>query len=253
MKKLYKLKPWYKLIDAATRLDVALGETITVDDVYQLVIEGHIALSWYVRGVPAHKVMKNTNPLFEDSDFSDELVETLDGPFRIKLDSDVKEWILTFLMGANEETINISLDGFSVLDSNETEWQILEYLSSKTDSNRNYAPSYSFPKTEELIIQKQDIDYFEQSINTKNIFNDENLNAKSETAYQNIIAALLDIISEGIPSADIGNKNIGPAINFKSETKLIQAISHHYLGYAGLSKSNLEHKFPAAKRSLKAQ
>lgn len=67
-----------------------------------------------------------------------------------------------------------------------------------------------------------------------------------------MIAALLEVIIEGIPSPDSTNGEIGPAANFKSEAKLITAITHHYQGFDGLSKSNLERKFPAAKRNLNA-
>lgn len=47
MSKLYKLKEWFSLEDAAKRLSSELGGTVSTDDVLQLIIEGHLPLSWY--------------------------------------------------------------------------------------------------------------------------------------------------------------------------------------------------------------
>jgi hypothetical protein len=58
MSKLYKLKEWFSLEDAAKRLSSGLGEPVMTEDVLQLVVEGHIPLSWYARHVPAERVAK---------------------------------------------------------------------------------------------------------------------------------------------------------------------------------------------------
>jgi hypothetical protein len=58
MSKLYKLKEWFSLDDAAKRLSSGLGEPVSSDDLLQLVIEGHIPLSWYARHIPAERVAK---------------------------------------------------------------------------------------------------------------------------------------------------------------------------------------------------
>lgn len=58
MSKLYKLKEWFSLEDAAKRLSSGLGEPVGVDDVLQLVIEGHLPLSWFARHVPADRVAR---------------------------------------------------------------------------------------------------------------------------------------------------------------------------------------------------
>jgi hypothetical protein len=69
---------------------------------------------------------------------------------------------------------------------------------------------------------------------------------RSETTYQNIIAALLDCIAGNLPG-------VVKHPSFDSEAKLIDSIDQHFRGYAGLSKSNLSRKFPEAKRNLKNQ
>ena len=69
---------------------------------------------------------------------------------------------------------------------------------------------------------------------------------RAESTYQNIIAALLDCIAGNLPG-------IEKHPSFISESKLIEAIDHHYRGYGGLSKSNLARKFPEAKRALQSR
>jgi hypothetical protein len=76
------------------------------------------------------------------------------------------------------------------------------------------------------------------------------LERRAETTYLNIIGALLDVISQGIPDASKNGKTIGPVAGWTSEAKLIQAIDGYYTGFDGLSQSNLQRKFPAAKKSL---
>lgn len=68
---------------------------------------------------------------------------------------------------------------------------------------------------------------------------------RSETAYLNIIGALLEVITRGF-------RGFKKHPDFVSDTKLIEAIENHYRGISGLSSSNLSRKFPEAKRSLNA-
>lgn len=69
----------------------------------------------------------------------------------------------------------------------------------------------------------------------KNIDNKE-INQKSETAYLNIIGALLETSLQ--------------SDKFENQNALIGYLSNHYQGYSGLSERNLKGKFAAAKKSL---
>lgn len=71
----------------------------------------------------------------------------------------------------------------------------------------------------------------------------EEIDQRSETTYQYIIAALLNCISGECPGTE-------KHPSFKSEAQLIDHIDAFYTGYRGLSKSNLSRKFPEAKRKL---
>ncbi len=58
MSKLYKLKNWYSLEETAKRLTLTLGEDVSVRDVLQLAIEGHVPLGWYIRYAYGQSVEK---------------------------------------------------------------------------------------------------------------------------------------------------------------------------------------------------
>jgi hypothetical protein len=157
MKKLYKLKEWYSLEDAAKRLTLTLNEEITVKDILQLFIEGHLELSWYMRNIHAQKVAPYTKILNWDKKFGtlfsvmhDEEnqnyvkydrskvthavstyednsgIVSLNGIFNLDLEesSSTKDWILSIITN----TINYScpLDGFFVRDDKDNLWRIME-------------------------------------------------------------------------------------------------------------------------------
>lgn len=60
MRKLYNLKSWYSLEDAAKRLTITLGEDFSVKDMLQLTVEGHLPLSWNIRHVAAQEIAPYT-------------------------------------------------------------------------------------------------------------------------------------------------------------------------------------------------
>lgn len=58
MSKLYKLKEWFSLEETAKRLSSSLGEPVSLQDLLQLIVEGHVRLSWRARHVAAERVAK---------------------------------------------------------------------------------------------------------------------------------------------------------------------------------------------------
>jgi len=68
---------------------------------------------------------------------------------------------------------------------------------------------------------------------------------RAKTSYLNIIAALLHYIQGDLHGIDSHT-------SFTSETNLINAIIENFPNVAGLSPSNLHHKFPEAKQSIQA-
>lgn len=289
VKKLYTLKSWFSLPDAAERLSSGLGEEVSTNDVLQLVVEGHLPISWYIRHVPARRVAPYTalrgkgfspeffqvkDDFFPDKEFpedqliisrewecldGEESVFYLEGPYRLELKycGALMDWIHAYLTNTGGELI--SLEGFFVSDNKGTIWQIMEdqppikYITPEGEEKELeafYHPSSVFPEEAELVVQRHDIEVFEKSLCEPSEIEPTLLPQRTETSYLNLIAALLEVISEGIPNVETPSGQIGPAVSFKSEAKLITAIAHHYRGIDGLSKRNLEQKFPAAKRNL---
>lgn len=285
MKKIDRLKSWLQLEDAAEYLSTELGEPIAVTDIFQLAVERHLPISWYVRHVTARRVSPYTalfgrgygpecNQLFTEEDKSsdslkilqswitldgEDAVAYLDGLYRLELDycGALEDWVLSQLTNTGGELI--SLNGLFVSSSDGTFWQIVEYnpgLGSKDpgDSTKKlkpfYYPSIEFPDEAELVVQRKDIDQLVRALLEPDVKNEKYLSQKSETTYLHIIGALLDVVSRGIPDGERSGSNIGPAENFSSEGKLIQAVAGRYQGFSGMSERNLQKKFALAKKKL---
>lgn len=152
---------------------------------------------------------------------------------------------------------NITFDGFFELDPSfytgtDEELSKKDYLELETYGIFNSAlPEplekvtniYFTIKSDELLkipysgieILHQDLERFINRDNEKDN-KEKELSPKSETAYLNIIGALLETaLKSG---------------QFKNQAELIAHLEQHYQGYAGLSESNLKMKFATANKSL---
>ena len=154
MRKLYKLKEWYSLEDAAHRLTLTLGEPVDEKDILQLCVEGHLPLSWYMRHVPAQEVAPVTHILNFDETFrkmaekagrpftprgtlysegyktQSDLITYLDGVHKLELNlcGAMKDWILSLVTNTGGELI--SLEGYFASDSYGRLWRIMEHWDS---------------------------------------------------------------------------------------------------------------------------
>ena len=72
------------------------------------------------------------------------------------------------------------------------------------------------------------------------------INTRTEASYLTIICALLDFIEGKTPTI-----NAHP--DFKTESKLIDILETQYVGYNGMSKSNLSRVFPKSRRTVNAE
>lgn len=154
MRKLYKLKEWYSLKDAASRLTLTLGEPVSENDILQLCVESHLTLSWYMRHVTAQEVAPVTHILnFDDIhkkmaervgkpfipkgtfysegyEAQSDLIAHLDGAHKLELGlcGAMQDWILSLITNTGGELI--SLDGYFVSDSKGRLWRIMEHFDS---------------------------------------------------------------------------------------------------------------------------
>lgn len=205
MKKIYKLKEWYSLKDAANRLTLTLGEDVSSFDVLELALEGNIALFWYVRHVAAQEVVFEIKsvksiaelvgkPMGENFGIIDGIdvsgyypieiephVSMLEGPYRLMIEENgaLADYYRSHLTDTGGELI--SVDGFYVQDSSDKIWQILEpfggsYME-KTSPNerlhfhdkRRFYPSGEWPSISEIGFTKHEIEKFENELQSKEV------------------------------------------------------------------------------------
>lgn len=118
------------------------------------------------------------------------------------------------------------------------------------DPSSMYYPAEGLPEDSVLVVRTSAIHEFEQSLDEQEAVHSKPLATRERDAYLNIIGALLEVLRDGIPDGQKQGSRIGPANHWTNEAKLIAALAHRFEGFDGLSKSNLERKFPVAKRNL---
>ncbi|NVO57205.1 hypothetical protein HW561_15535 [Rhodobacteraceae bacterium B1Z28] len=228
MKKIYKLKQWYSIEDAASRLSLTLGEDVNSAEILELALDGHICLHWFMRYVSAQEVEFQIRSIWVSPDEDKELfglavegkdaveikfsnffplesrtsVSVLDGPHRLRLDlcGALEDYLRARLTNTGGELT--SLDGFFVEDDNGRVFQVLEafggsYLKNmypeervKFHDVRGYFPSVDWPAFTELGFTKQEIESFESTLQN----NEEKVVASRErhTLYKMLIAMAVD-------------------------------------------------------------
>jgi len=219
MSKLYKLKNWYSIEDAARRLTETLGEEILTTDILQLAIENQLPLSWYIRGrkarkvAPASKIIRigdmgavpphpSVKEALENGGVvtmlylhpQDDEIIGLEGPFwlEVKMMGWVRDWTLSLITKTGGDLI--CLDGFIVQDREQNLWNLLDRFPTRDPHDRDsYFPSGELPEPTELGFQKADLETFEASLDTKptspsNI--EKSLTAKERTTLLSIIIGM---------------------------------------------------------------
>lgn len=226
MKKIYKLKQWYSLADAARRLSLTLGEEVTSDEILELALEGNIALFWYVRHVAAQEVvlevrtlesLLSLNPGVENDNLvSNEPIEIydyfpvenqpyvsiLEGPHRLLINEigALEDYLRAHLTNTGGDLI--SLDGFLVQDKSEKIWTILRPFESSDmekighterlhlHDKRRFYPSNEWPNISEIGFTKTELEKFENDL--QNNKNNEIGTRERQTLYKLLIAMATD-------------------------------------------------------------
>lgn len=135
------------------------------------------------------------------------------------------------------------------IDQSEVEQLIAERkenIYKPRDRNDDFFPAGGLPEDSVFVVRTKALIALQEQLFEDSFDPSKGMSPRSETTYQNIIAALLDCIAGNLPSIDSHP-------SFPSEAKLIETIDHYFDGYSGLSKSNLSRKFPEAKRSFQSQ
>ncbi|MCP4393015.1 MAG: hypothetical protein GY804_01915 [Alphaproteobacteria bacterium] len=258
MKSAYKIKKWLTLEDAAKRLSTVLGEELSTRDVLQLALDQEITLSWYVVNRTAERVeIRHDAPQYlfkhdnlydfiqkecpsdeEIEDFTNRYytvvpgIENLEGIYALDINTgkELKKHILNIVLGINQ-TLN-PYEGIFVLGDNDQLFRVT------VPSSEDVRFSSYFPKREELVIRKHDLDALIEEQKTEL---EKPLSERERNSYLNIIGALLGIL--------IGKTKTGNQYSrLTSQKHLIDTIHAEYGQLRGLSKRNLEAKFSEAKQ-----
>jgi hypothetical protein len=225
MKKIYKLKQWYSIKDAANRLTQTLSESVQEFDILELALEGHIQLYWYMRHVPSVEVefgRKKLQPLiikgkkisFESDNgieyFIDSYSEVnpnsditrLNGAHQLLLEQcgALVDYLRSFITGTGGELV--SINGYYVKDTEGKTWNIVErfdetyFNNSDQDkdsdfgryyNSRNYYPSPYWPVFTELGFTKAELEKFEGQLNDNVV---QEIKPKQRATLLKIISAM---------------------------------------------------------------
>ncbi|MDA9982511.1 hypothetical protein N9H39_07190 [Gammaproteobacteria bacterium] len=164
-----------------------LAEEVTENNVLQLALDGHLALSWFMRFNPSHPVKRvDFRDKFPKLDIEtltllnkfagfeqiSEKLSYLEGPYRLDpiLVPQVKDWLFALL--TNTEMQLGPTEWFVVIDDSNNYWQIMEYSpryeyvvkGEKKVLEPYYYPSAGFPELTELVIRNADIEAFESKL-----------------------------------------------------------------------------------------
>ena len=194
MNTLYSLRTWLSLEDAAKRLSLSFGETVTYQNVLELVIEGRLALSWF----PGRIKVKSVYKIDGETQFAthgDELTDTWEQPpeYResvgtigtvdiiVELDLDdsgsqLHDWLRLLRNSTGNECDDYQIfnpNGFYVYAKPDAEvWRVMEYVGATSDGTVGvikaddgfYRPRRLAPKRAELIIQRDHLEYLERTV-----------------------------------------------------------------------------------------
>ena len=227
MKKIFKLKKWLSLGDAARRLSLICEEEITYKDIIQLCLDGELDVCWYFRYGWAREAAMYTSLIgvwFQDEkalvskkdtgslSIEDLMNEFLHGPkgtlltigslsepfriegtYKIVLDTGTfRDHLLSFLTGSESKLVNI--EGCLIVDDDGRYLQPVEFLPNKDNekvferlAERAY-PSDQLPELDELVLLREDLEKLEVKISNPNT--NTNTNTKLRTPQETVVKNL---------------------------------------------------------------
>jgi hypothetical protein len=226
MRKLFKLKNWYSLDDAAARLTLTLNEPITVQDIRQLMGDGHIAAYWNIQSktarevAPVTKIYSERDVFFrammevgnipatckqiriEDFEPQQPYVEDIDGLF--KIDAERSEAVTAWLkaLALNKEPDHTSPEGTLLVGNDGRMWQLMAPFSKNecatsfekkkpVDDPDNFYPEFYLPEPSDIVISKSEIEAFEAQW-TEPAAEEKPLGTRERNSLLSIIAVLCE-------------------------------------------------------------
>lgn len=277
MRKLFKLKTWLTLEDAATHLSAALSEPVTPADILQLSLDGTLTLSVNIVGQvyakPGRAVRKELAPKVPGiavkgvPPYEVTLGQCLNDQEVIVFEDSVR-WVggifdLPMIGGEHISVERLfhqktggplvamtNIDGVFLFDAEEDcYYQLYEdYLPPpKADDNRptwerrgdvQWIPLGKLPNDVAFVVRSAVLAEFVEGLAQESHPVDERVPSQRErSTYLNIVAALLEL-------------TLTPREGRTSEARVIREIVENYGEKPGISERTLTQKFAEAKRSL---
>jgi hypothetical protein len=270
--KLYKLREWLQLEEAASYLSEALGETVDSASILRLALDGYLRLS--VNLVNKATVRFGTIVTLDEAnkrDFSlppgsapvtvvtaldlgngrylnlEDQVTTIEGIWDLpmpmigseRLDIEHRYQNLTF----GPAVTLVGLDGAFLEGPPNMLLQIQDFLRDEAGMVSGYYPAGGLPDDSVVVVRLDELIEFQKRPELQSTEQRKPIGGRAESTYLNIIGALLDLLVGTTPD---GRRKSA----YSNQTAVISAIVERFPGVDGLSSRNLETKFPQAKRSL---
>lgn len=261
MSKIFTLRDWIYLPDAARHLTERFNEPVTEQDVLTLALEGRLTLSIRFQSQVAVRRVERVNERPQGSlggtylSIGQEPVQFLqlspvvsyvDGALDLPMIGGERALIRAREWSEDSTWDDITFDEILLKDQQGCLFVMLtrkpiEEWKEPFQNIENYSMCYELPESGRLVVRTQAIREMEQSLDQHG--GKADLNAKERTSYLNILGGLLALMLEAGP---LGKTRSG----YDDQAAIIDGLLARYPGAAGLSKRNLEAKFAEAKRTL---
>lgn len=234
-----KLKSWYTLEEAAARLTRTIGQEISERDLIQLAAEGHLMVSWYLKGAhgAAQVAVFCPFPRIEENLLQTEALKGpdgltwlsyLNGPFKLPVDvyPSWGDWLLTFIGKGGESAM---LWDPIIIDPDDGSYWAFFVANTTSDFHH-------FPTKEEITVGREDIEAFEQR-HSKKLAIGASVGELAEAEREKLlkhVAGLAMLLAEKNNRYTRG-KNINASTLAEDVTSLIDSLPDSNAYGAGLS------------------
>jgi hypothetical protein len=275
MSKVFKLKEWLPMGEAAHYLSDKLNEHVSQADLIRLAIDNHITLSvrlinstmsnqgLAVTADQAESIMSNQIEYPKDYPFemnSDEV------PYRVITSSPIEHGLyfkkghFTFVKGmfdlrwGDGKSLVLRSEYQKLTDGApiEGEYAVSIYLCDSDDcvyellaldddkdilecSSDDYYTANALPSDSQICVRMKNLNLFIDNILSQQQ-SSKRIHPRTEASYQHLVAALLEVIRSDI--------------SYENDSQLIKYLVKQYQGYDGLSKRTLEDRLPECRNSL---
>jgi hypothetical protein len=283
MSKLFKIKKWVTIREAAQHLSAICGEEINEAEVLRLGLDGCLKLSvyfvnhakakhgkiipleiaelWEPNPLNGGEPIKTTRGFLvqegEVLELSKEII-TIEGLWDLPMIGNERldvEHEYQRQTGGPSVTLTC-LDGTFIERTEGELYQLQEHFADNEYCKKenlknpyghrdNYYPAGGLPHDCVLVVRVGALTNLQERLSSDESSKEKPLGMRAETTYLNIIGGLLGLMLSKSPAGK-------PYSSFESQAAIILALLAHHDGKPGISPRTLEDKFAAAKRSLNA-